>query len=118
MALKNDCIFCKIVCREIKSEIVAETNNFIAFLDVHPVAQGHTLVIPKKHHVTLLDIPASLGEELLSLCKRISSDFLDRKLGDAFNLAMNNLPPAGQIVPHAHIHLIPRKEGENIKRVI
>ena len=72
-------------------------------------------MIPKKHFVTLLDIPASLGEEMFTLCKSITSRFLDKKLGDAFNIAMNNLPPAGQVVPHAHIHLIPRKEGDGLR---
>ena len=115
---KEECIFCKIVKKQLKVEIVSETNNFIAILDVHPIAKGHTLVIPKKHLVTLLDIPSTLGEEMIRLCKEIASGFLDTKMGDAFNVTMNNLPPAGQIVPHAHIHLIPRKEGENIKRVI
>src|SRR3989338_10993332 len=103
MSSKDECVFCKIVRKELKSEIVAETNNFLAILDVHPVAVGHTLVLPKKHFVTLLDIPASLGEEMLTLCKQLSGAFLDNKLGDAFNVAMNNLPPAGQVVPHAHI---------------
>jgi histidine triad (HIT) family protein len=114
----NDCVFCKIARKKLKSDLVAETDNFIAVLDAHPAAPGHTLVIPKKHHVTLLDIPAARGEEMLSLCKQIASNFLDKKLGDAFNIVMNNLPPAGQVVPHAHIHLIPRKEGDSIKRVI
>ncbi|MBM3233121.1 HIT domain-containing protein [Candidatus Pacearchaeota archaeon] len=114
----SDCIFCKIARKELKSNMVAETGNFIAILDAHPVAPGHTLVIPKKHLVTLLDIPNSLGEEMLSLCKNLASGFLDNKTGDAFNIAMNNLPPAGQVVPHAHIHLIPRKDGDSIKRVV
>ncbi len=115
---KEDCVFCKIVQKKLKADFVFETNNFIAILDAKPVAKGHTLVIPKKHHVTLLDIPNNMGVELVNLCKTVASDFLDKKLGDAFNVVMNNLSPAGQVVPHAHIHLIPRKEGDKIRTIV
>ncbi len=115
---RDDCVFCKIVRKQLKAEIVSESNHFIAIRDVHPIAPGHTLVLPKKHFVTLLDIPTTLGGEMLMLCKFVASDFLDTKLGDAFHVVMNNLLPAGQVVPHAHIHLIPRKEGDSIKRVV
>lgn len=114
---KDDCIFCKIVRKELPSTIIGETNNFIAILNIHPVAEGHTLVIPKKHFVTLLDIPDSLGQEMLGLCKKIASGFLDEKKGDAFNVVMNNLPPAGQVIEHAHIHIIPRKEKDGLQSI-
>ena len=114
----KDCIFCKIAQRKVSEErIVKESNNFIAILDTNPVAKGHTLVIPKKHLVTLLDIPNKLGEELLKFTKEIASDLLDKKLGDGFNLVMNNLEPAGQVVAHAHIHVIPRKDNDGIRTV-
>lgn len=109
------CIFCKIIRNEIKAEIVAESNNFIAFKDVKPKAEGHTLIVPKKHGVTLLDIPNKLGNELLTFQKNVVSFLLEKKYGDAFNIVMNNLEPAGQIVMHAHIHIIPRNEGDNLK---
>ena len=114
-ASKDACIFCKIARGEIKAEKIAESNNFFAIKDIHPVAEGHLLVIPKKHFVTLLDIPDNLGEELLNFLKKVSSYLLDKKLGDAFNIAMSNLEPAGQEVMHAHIHVIPRKEGDGIR---
>ena len=114
--MKNEnCIFCKIIKNEIKTEKVTETNNFIAILDVHPLAKGHTLIIPKKHFVTLLDIPNKLGEEFLKIIKDVASYLLDKKLGDGFNLLMRNLEAAGQEVLHAHLHVIPRKEGDGIK---
>ena len=114
--MKNeDCVFCKIVRGQIKSEIVKTSNNFIAIKDIHPKAEGHTLVIPKKHFVTLLDISSTLGNELLQFTKEVASELLDKKLGDGFNLIMNNLEPAGQIVKHAHIHIIPRKEDDSFR---
>ena len=111
----KDCIFCKIARGEIKGAIVKESNNFMAIRDVNPIAEGHSLVIPKKHLVTLLDIPDKLGEEMLKFTKEIAGDLMDQKLGDGFNLIMNNLEPAGQFVMHAHIHVIPRKEGDGIE---
>lgn len=110
-----NCIFCKIAKGEIKSEKVAESNNFFAIRDVKPVAEGHTLIIPKKHFGTLLDISNNLGEELLQFTKKVAGDLMDKKLGDGFNIAMNNLEVAGQFVMHAHIHVIPRKEKDGIR---
>ena len=114
---KENCIFCKIIRKEKKAELRAETNNFIAILDAKPDAEGHTLIIPKKHFVTILDIPNKLGEEMLRLIKKISSNMLEKKQGDGFNLIMNNLAPAGQFVMHAHIHIIPRKEGDGLRMI-
>ena len=115
MAKNDNCVFCKIAKKEIKAKIVAESDNFIAFLDSSPRIQGHTLVVPKRHFGNLLDISDKLGNEMLNFTKKIASDMLDKKLGDGFNILMNNLEPAGQIVEHAHIHVIPRKEGDGLK---
>ena len=113
----KNCIFCKIAKKQIKAGLIEETNNFIAFLDANPRAKGHTLVIPKKHYVTILDIPNTLGEEMLKLIKKIASRILEKKQGDGFNLIMNNLPPAGQFVMHAHVHIIPRKEKDGLRMI-
>ena len=115
MAVDKGCVFCKIARGEIKSEFVAESDNFFAIRDGKPAAEGHSLIIPKKHFVTLLDIPDKLGNEMLEIIKRVSGYLMDRKLGDGFNLIMNNLECAGQIVMHAHVHVIPRKEGDGIR---
>jgi len=115
---EKECIFCKIARKEIPSDLVAETNSFIAFLDIHPKAPGHILIIPKKHYVTILDIPNSLANEMFKIIKKISSSILDKMQGDGFNIAMNNLPSAGQVVMHAHIHIIPRKEGDNLGIIV
>jgi len=116
--MKNkDCVFCKIVKGEIKGDVVKASNSFIAIKDIKPIAEGHILVIPKKHYGTLLDIPLNLAEEMLKFTKEVASEMLEKKLGDGFNIVMNNLEPAGQEVPHAHIHVIPRKEGDGIRFV-
>lgn len=111
----HNCIFCKIVNKEISSEFIAESDSFIAIRDIKPVAKGHTLIIPKRHCETLLDIPDAYGNELLEFTKRVANDLLDAHYGDGFNLLMNNLEVAGQVVMHAHLHIIPRSEDDGIK---
>lgn len=113
----KDCIFCKIAKKEMKSDFVMESNNFIAIRDIHPRANGHTLVIPKQHYVTLLDIPNKIGDELLEFSKKVANELLQEKYGEGFNLVMNNLQVAGQVVMHAHIHIIPRKEDDGLRMV-
>jgi histidine triad (HIT) family protein len=114
MTENQDCIFCKIAKGEIPVEKVMESNNFFAIRNANPKTKGHTLVIPKKHFVTLLDIPNTLGAELIKLLKDVASDLMDKKLGDGFNILQNNLKVAGQVVMHAHFHIIPRKEDDKL----
>ncbi len=116
--VKSDksCIFCKVARGEIKGQpFVAENDTFFAVRDIHPMAEGHTLVIPKKHCVTLLDVPANMGKDMLDLLKKVSSKLMDKKLGDGFNVVMNNLAVAGQAVMHAHIHVVPRNEKDGLR---
>ena len=113
----DECIFCKLAKGEMPSEKITETDNFFAIRDINPVSEGHSLIIPKKHFVTLLDIPNNLGKELLEITKKVSDEMLEKKLGDGFNLIMNNLKVAGQLVMHAHIHIIPRKENDGLKMI-
>lgn len=111
----ENCVFCKIAKGEIKQEKIMESNNFFATFDIHPNTKGHTLVISKKHFVTLLDIPNKLGNEMLEFSKKVVSYLMDNKYGDGFNLIMNNLAVAGQMVMHAHIHVVPRKEDDGLR---
>jgi len=115
MVNKKNCIFCKIVKGEIKSEIVLEGDRFIAFVDTKPKVSGHTLIVPKNHFVTVLDIPNTWGEELLRFTKKVVDKLMVDYKADGFNLIMNNLEAAGQVVPHAHLHVLPRKEGDGFR---
>jgi len=108
----KDCIFCKIVKGEIKTEKVEETENFLAFPDAHPRTKGHTLVVPKKHFVNFLDLPSDLGSELSLIIKKVAEKRL-KQGASGFNIVMNNFPDAGQVVLHAHLHIIPRTKGDN-----
>jgi len=112
--VEEECIFCKIARREIKTEIVDESENFIAFPDANPIAEGHTLIVPKRHFTNLMDLPSDLGSELIDMVKRVSEKKMKEGF-EGFNLVMNNFPAAGQVVMHAHIHLIPRKKDDGVR---
>ncbi|MBU2616475.1 MAG: HIT family protein [Nanoarchaeota archaeon] len=113
--MTNDCIFCKIANKEIPSEIVWENDNFLAFADIKPIEEGHTLVIPKKHFDTLPDLEEEISKDYLDVIKKIAKILIDKYNADGFNIVLNNGKSAGQIVNHVHFHIIPRKEGDNKK---
>ena len=115
--MKEECVFCKIAKGELKADKIKESNNFFAIRDINPKSKGHTLIIPKKHFVTLLDMNNNLGEELIKFMKASASELLEQKYGEGFNVIMNNLECAGQIVKHAHFHIIPRKEGDGLRMI-
>ena len=116
--MEKECIFCKIVSEEISSEKIYEDDNVIGILDANPKVEGHALIIPKKHFKTLLDIPNSLGNELIEAAKKIALKLIDEEKAEGFNLLMNNFEVAGQVIPHAHIHIIPRKKDDGVKNLI
>ena len=109
-----DCIFCKIVKGEIPCAKIHETDHVLAFLDIAPVAPGHALVIPKAHHPTLFDLPEDLGGLLLAAGRRVGAAILAATGATGLNVQMNNHPAAGQVVFHAHLHLIPRHAGDGL----
>lgn len=111
----QDCIFCKVIKGELPSKKIYEDDNFIAILDTTPIAEGHTLLIPKKHFRNLLDLPSTMGTELLDAIKKVSLDLIKEYKADGINVGVNNEESAGQVVFHTHVHLLPRKKGDGIK---
>ena len=110
--MDESCIFCRIIGGEEMVSIVYEDNLAIAFLDVQPVSQGHTLVVTKEHHETLFDVPESLLTHCMAVAKRIAPG-LRRAVGaQAINVFSANGSAGGQDVLHFHMHLIPIREGE------
>ena len=110
----GECIFCRIVAGEIPSAKVFETEEVIAFLDIAPVRPGHALVLPKGHYPTLWHLPDELGAHLLAALKAVGRAVMEATGAEGLNVGMNNHPAAGQLVPHAHVHLIPRQEGDGL----
>ncbi len=108
MLSNDDCIFCKIIEKEIPSKILYENNETIAFLDNFPISQGHTIVIPKKHYTNLEDIPINILYEIMGTVKNVSNLIYKNLKNDGYNILQNNYKAAGQIINHFHIQIIPR----------
>lgn len=108
----EDCTFCRISREEIPREVIYENDNFFSVPDANPRVEGHSLVISKKHFRTFLDLPSSLGQELMDCIKKTTMKLLEEKKAGGFNIISNNFEVAGQAVPHVHFHILPRKEGD------
>jgi len=107
----SDCIFCKIVSKEIPTKILVETESCIGFLDAFPLAKGHALVIPKRHYEKLQDLPINVNTEVFSTVHSLISK-VDSLTG-ATLVAVHNGKQSGQEIPHVHIHLIPRSKDDS-----
>jgi len=108
----ESCLFCKIVAREIPSTIVYEDDAVFAFLDIHPVNIGHVLIVPKAHHANLYETPDETIAHMMVVAKKHSIAVKSALNADGINIEMNNDGPAGQIIFHTHLHIIPRFEGD------
>ena len=111
----EDCIFCKIVKSKIFADKIYEKDNFLSFPDVNPLIEGHSLVVSKKHFETFLDLPNTLGQELLDCIKKTSLKLMEKYRAEGFNVISNNFEVAGQIVKHLHFHIFPRKIDDGFK---
>jgi len=104
----NDCIFCKIVAREIPSTIIYEDDHVLVFMDIGPIIKGHALVVSKKHYDPVTETPDDVLAKLHQVAKRIARAQVNGLGADGFNIMQNNGKAAGQEVPHIHVHVIPR----------
>jgi len=114
----DECIFCKIVKGDIPCAQVYADEKIIAFLDIAPISKGHTLVIPKAHYENLWEVPGDLGNDILRAMQKIGNGILKATGAQGLNIVMNNFPAAGQVIPHAHWHLIPRFEGDGLFKIV
>ncbi|MFH1346628.1 MAG: HIT family protein [Spirochaetota bacterium] len=107
-----DCLFCKIANKEIPAQIIYESVDATAVLDVNPRAPGHTMVLPKIHAANILELP---DEKIGGVFKAVkeTTDLLNKKLkSDGFTIGINHGKVSGQTVEHLHIHVIPRWTGD------
>ena len=104
----SDCIFCKIIAGDIPAHKVYEDDLVLAFLDIAPITKGHTLVIPKIHQESISAVPSEYQHRILEISSKIGKAFVRTQEYDGFNLHLNNGQCAGQVVPHAHMHVVPR----------
>lgn len=113
--MKTDCIFCKIVVGEIPADIVYEDADCVAFLDISPIAEGHTVIVLKEHFKNLLDVSEEGAAALMRACRRLGRAVKGALDAEGFNVFLNNERCAGQVVNHIHVHIVPRREGDGLK---
>ena len=112
----DDCIFCRIVAGELPAYKVAEDDQTLAFLDIQPAGQGHTLIIPKQHSENLFDtLPEDLAA-VATMCQQVAQRIEQVLTPDGINVLQNNRPAAGQVVMHYHVHILPRWNDDRIMR--
>jgi len=102
------CIFCDILAGKREGHFIYEDESHVAFLDKYPIDVGHSLVIPREHHEKITDMTSENVGNLFSIVPKIANAILESTGADAFSLAQNNGKAAKQIIPHVHIHIIPR----------
>jgi histidine triad (HIT) family protein len=112
-----NCIFCKIIKREIPSKIVFENDLNLAFLDISPISKGHTIIVPKNHYSTLEDIPDQELAEIFKVVKKMSMKIHQKLQINGYNILQNNFAAAGQVINHFHVHIIPRSFDDDKFRV-
>ena len=110
--MNPDCLFCKLIAREIPAQIVYEDEETLAFLDINPVNPGHTLVIPKKHSPDIFEIDEKDWAAVMSTARRVAKAIEKVYDVSGINIGMNNRAGAGQMIFHAHVHVMPRFEGD------
>lgn len=110
----SECIFCGIASGQIPSVRVYEEEGVMAFLDIGPISDGHTLVIPKEHYCRLDECPDALLSRLSSVMRRIAAAVQKAMGADGYNVLCNNGRAAGQLIDHLHFHIIPRKTGDGL----
>ncbi len=111
--MENDCIFCKIINKEIPSTTIYEDESFIAILDKFPTANAHILVIPKVHQANIFEADENVLKNILVVAKKLC-EALEKMGYSNINLLQNNGEVAGQTVHHLHLHLIPREENDRV----
>lgn len=107
------CLFCRIVAGDLVSDVVLETEQMVGFLDVRPVFKGHTLLVPRRHLVTLTDLPPDLRDPFLAAGQRLAAAMVDGLGAQGSFVAMNNT--VSQSVAHLHLHVVPRTKGDGLR---
>ena len=113
MRQDESCIFCKIVSGAVPAAKVLEDDSALAFVDIGPLARGHTLLIPKDHYLTLDQMPASLSAAVLKHLPELVRAVQAVTGCQGVNILQNNGRAAHQLVPHVHFHIVPRNGGDD-----
>jgi histidine triad (HIT) family protein len=108
----ENCIFCKIAGGKIPARFVMQNNRAVALLDAFPLAAGHTLVIPKSHYAKIQDMSEHDAMAVFEITWKVTGAVEAGSQVNASTIAIHNGSEAGQEIPHAHVHIVPRKRGD------
>jgi histidine triad (HIT) family protein len=103
-----NCLFCDILSGKRSGHLIYEDDLHVSFLDKYPIDTGHSLVVPREHHETITDMESMSVGKMFSIVPKIAKAILDATGADAFSVGQNNGRAAKQIIPHVHVHIIPR----------
>jgi histidine triad (HIT) family protein len=108
-----DCLFCRIVSGAVEAEIVLDEELLVGFLDTRPVFKGHTLLVPREHIDTFLELPEPLVVPFFGAAQRLAAAMTSALGAQGSFVAMNNV--VSQSVPHLHVHVVPRTKGDGLR---
>ena len=112
--IAQDCIFCKIISGQIPAIKIYEDDVVVAFLDIGPVSDGHTLVMPRTHVEKVHNCPPELLGQVWTRLGKVAGAIVSAMNSDGYNVLCNNGRAAGQVVDHLHFHIIPRNAGDGV----
>ena len=110
----SECLFCKMVAGDIAITKIYEDDVILAFLDINPVSDGHTLVIPKQHFEKVHECPPELLAQVAARLGKIAQAVISAMTSQGYNILCNNGSAAGQVISHVHFHIIPRNNGDEV----
>lgn len=111
----KDCLFCKIINKEISSEIIYEDDKVLVFLDINPTTNGDTLIIPKIHYKDILELPCDLLIHMQEVIKKLYPIYKEKLNSNGLTISTNT--DYGQEIKHMHIHFIPRYLNDKVKHL-
>lgn len=111
----KECLFCKIINKEIPSEIIYEDDLVLVFLDINPTTNGDTLIIPKEHFQDIIQLPNNILIHMVEVIKKLYPDYKEKLKCDGLTISTNT--DYGQEIKHMHIHFIPRYFDDDVKHL-
>lgn len=109
-----ECIFCKIIAGQIPATKIYEDDKVLAFMDIGPISDGHTLIVPKQHYEKVHECPPEVLADIGARLGKIAGAVASAINSDGYNVLCNNGRAAGQLVDHLHVHIIPRMTGDGV----
>ena len=106
------CIFCRIAAGEIPAEVVAKDEHTVAFLDITPLADGHTVIVPRRHVATIEELSRDEAAALFHTVQRLAGPIRTALGAEGSTIGINNGAATGQTIPHVHVHIVPRRSDD------